>query len=295
VAVVDPSTNPSDKMGKGFAHNFGLGDLIRPTDYQPTSAATGLTLASNHGFSAGDTVTFRIRSANGATLGDVNFAIPAGTSMTDLITSLNSPTTGVGRFGNFTFDSTGKLNFNGFSAPANSLSVVDDDSQRLTNGASLSQFFGLGGTNNSGLDGLAIRSDIKADGTKLALARVSTTTTLGQRALLNGNSDGANLLAATKDARFQFAKTALHPGGLSKLSDYGADLAGAVGTMASGADRARLSADTMKSEAVARRSSVEGVNLDEELVNLTTFQQAYAASSRIIQAAKEMYDILLNM
>jgi flagellar hook-associated protein 1 FlgK len=295
VAVVDPATNSSAKLGKGFSHYFGLNDLIRPSDYQPTASATGLGLASNHGFTTGDSITFRIRNAEGGGLGDVQFAIPAGTSMTDLINSLNSPTTGLGGFGNFTFDSTGKLSFNGFGSPAHSFSVVADDTKRLVNGASLSQFFSLGGANLSGLDGLTIRSDIKANGAKLALARVSTTATGGQRALLNGNSDGANLLAATKDARFQFEKTSLHPGGLSKLSDYGAELAGAVGSLASAADRSRLSADTMKSEAMARRSSVEGVNLDEELVNLTTFQQAYAASSRVIQAAKEMFDVLLNM
>jgi flagellar hook-associated protein 1 FlgK len=44
-----------------------------------------------------------------------------------------------------------------------------------------------------------------------------------------------------------------------------------------------------------RRMSEEGVNLDEELVKMTTYQQAYAAASRMIQAAKDLYDICLNM
>ncbi len=41
--------------------------------------------------------------------------------------------------------------------------------------------------------------------------------------------------------------------------------------------------------------SEEGVNLDEELVKMTTYQQAYSAASRMIQAAKDLYDIVLNM
>ena len=41
--------------------------------------------------------------------------------------------------------------------------------------------------------------------------------------------------------------------------------------------------------------SVEGVNLDEELVRLTTYQQAFNASARMIQAAKELYDVLTNI
>jgi len=48
-------------------------------------------------------------------------------------------------------------------------------------------------------------------------------------------------------------------------------------------------------EAAARRSSVEGVNLDEELIQLTVYQQAFNASARLITAAKEMYDVLLSI
>ena len=44
-----------------------------------------------------------------------------------------------------------------------------------------------------------------------------------------------------------------------------------------------------------RRESVEGVNLDEELVKMTQYQQAYSAASRMIQAAQELYDTLLSM
>ena len=53
-------------------------------------------------------------------------------------------------------------------------------------------------------------------------------------------------------------------------------------------------------ETIALRSresqqALSGVNLDEELVKMTTYQQAYAAASRMIQAARDLYDIVLNM
>jgi flagellar hook-associated protein 1 FlgK len=35
------------------------------------------------------------------------------------------------------------------------------------------------------------------------------------------------------------------------------------------------------------------VQIDTEMVRMTQFQQSYAAASRLIQAAKDMYDILL--
>ncbi|HBV12123.1 MAG TPA: hypothetical protein DEB60_03235, partial [Brevundimonas sp.] len=61
------------------------------------------------------------------------------------------------------------------------------------------------------------------------------------------------------------------------------------------AKNSALSATALAKEATARRTSVEGVNLDEELVLMTTYQQAFNASARMVQAAKDMYDILLGM
>ena len=38
--------------------------------------------------------------------------------------------------------------------------------------------------------------------------------------------------------------------------------------------------------------SISGVSLDEEMVNLIKFQQAYAASARMITVIEEMFDVL---
>jgi flagellar hook-associated protein 1 len=44
----------------------------------------------------------------------------------------------------------------------------------------------------------------------------------------------------------------------------------------------------------ARRASVSGVNMDEELSNLVAQQRAYEASSRVITAVDEMMDTIIN-
>ncbi|WP_292225124.1 flagellar basal body rod C-terminal domain-containing protein, partial [Brevundimonas sp.] len=54
-------------------------------------------------------------------------------------------------------------------------------------------------------------------------------------------------------------------------------------------------ASALSKEATSRRNASEGVNMDEELVNMTTFQQAYNASARLIQASKDMYDVLIGI
>ena len=79
------------------------------------------------------------------------------------------------------------------------------------------------------------------------------------------------------------------------ITNYAARLAGVAGSRASSADAAVQAAESIRNEVSLRRDSAEGVNLDEELVKMTQYQQAYAAASRMMQAANELYDTLLRM
>jgi flagellar hook-associated protein 1 FlgK len=72
-------------------------------------------------------------------------------------------------------------------------------------------------------------------------------------------------------------------------------MSGQIGRAASAAEDALDAAASVKTEADTRRSSVEGVNLDEELINLTTYQQAFNASARLITASQDLYDTLIGM
>ena len=47
--------------------------------------------------------------------------------------------------------------------------------------------------------------------------------------------------------------------------------------------------------AVAARDAISGVNLDSEAVDLLRFQQAYSASSRIIQVARDTLQTILDI
>jgi flagellar hook-associated protein 1 len=45
----------------------------------------------------------------------------------------------------------------------------------------------------------------------------------------------------------------------------------------------------------SRLQSETGVNLDQELANLTVYQNAYGASARVISTIQTMYDSLMNI
>lgn len=53
--------------------------------------------------------------------------------------------------------------------------------------------------------------------------------------------------------------------------------------------------NTIHDGAIAARDSVSGVNLDAEAVDLLRFQQAYQASSRVIQVAQDTFQSILNL
>jgi flagellar hook-associated protein 1 FlgK len=296
VAVTDPATGGSSKLGQSFSQYFGLNDLI--SSGVPTNPNTGLSGASNQGFLAGGTISFAIKTGTGATAGTVSYTIPSSgvTTMTQLLTQINDPTTGVGRFGNFALDSNGALTFTGFGSPANTLNITNDTTHRLTaNGASFGQFFSLGGAQGSIASHLSVNANISNNPSLLGLARVNLTPATGTPSLTSGDGSGGQALADIGSQPIVFAKAGMNPGGTSTLDRYGSDLAGQVGNLAATAKTNRDSTDALLTEATTRRSSAEGVNLDEELVNLTTYQQAYSASGRRIQAAKDMFDSLMNM
>ena len=48
-------------------------------------------------------------------------------------------------------------------------------------------------------------------------------------------------------------------------------------------------------EAQSRQSQTSGVSLDEELTNMTTYQQAYSASARMLTVVNQLYDTLLQI
>ncbi len=44
-----------------------------------------------------------------------------------------------------------------------------------------------------------------------------------------------------------------------------------------------------------QRDSVSGVSLDEEMTNLTKYQQAYQASARLINTVDQLLDTVLSL
>jgi flagellar hook-associated protein 1 FlgK len=159
----------------------------------------------------------------------------------------------------------------------------------------MTAFFGLGiGGRAEAAASYSLDAGIYQDPTRLAVGRLNLAA-VGLAAYAPGDGRGALALASANEQMTSFGKAGGLAAASMTLSRYATEVAGSLGRRAGAAETAKESANAVKAEADNRRSSYEGVNTDEELIKLTTYQQAFNASARLIQASNDLYDTLLSM
>jgi flagellar hook-associated protein 1 FlgK len=290
--AIDEGT--SNKAGQGFSQFFGLNDIIRSNGF--TNYQTGLTPSDANGFTPGDSISLRVAQGDGKPIRDITVAIPGGGTMQDLLDSLNSNTTGVGLYGAYGLDANGTLAFTPSSGLDVSIAVTKDQSARGVGGPSVSQLFGLGVIERSTrANRLAVDPGMLGDPARLPLSKLDLTVAAGQSAIRPGDGTGALAISQAGGTPASFAAAGTLGAVTMTLTRYASEFGGSVGRQAAAAETSKQSAASVSTEASSRRQSVEGVNLDEELVRLTTYQQAFNASARMIQASKDLFDVLTQM
>lgn len=292
------SADPSDRAGRGFSHFFGLNDLIaRPT---PMFFETGAVGTDAHGLNAGGSITYQVRDSAGRIVADrtvtISGALAApGATWDDLLAELNAPGTGLGGYGAFTMNAaTGQVSFT--AGASFNVNLIADSTGRGATGVS---FTALNGLSKASTAGRAMEVDVEsrvaADPSRLAVGRPDLTAALGQRVVEAGDNRGSTALVAARDSTRSFSASGVLGAQSTTLAIYAARLGGEAGRLANDANRAAIGAQAVATAAADRRSQVEGVTLDDELMKMTVFQNAYAASARVIQAATEMLDVLLSL
>ena len=288
----DPST-PASRGGRGLSQFFGLNDLVVSTS--PSSFATGVAGGDAHGFNAGGQTDFVLRSPSGAILRTFSVTV-GGTTVNDMITNLNTAAGGVATFA---LDAKGQISMTPAGAYAGArLEVTNDTSARGTTGLSLSQFFGLGtAMRQTQAAGLGIRSDISTNAAKLSLAELDLLPTTSPGDVVLGVSDnrGALKLAGIANANFSWGAAGNLAAGTMSIGEYVAQVMGSQSDLLNAAKADQIYRQDVSEEIGARKSSAEGVNIDEELSNMMVFQQAYNASARLMTVVQQMYDTLFDV
>lgn len=104
---------------------------------------------------------------------------------------------------------------------------------------------------------------------------------------LPGGSDNAVALGKIFDTQIAFGNTK------TAAQAYG-DLIGSIGSTRASSQRDVDTQTAILQQVTAMHQSESGVNLDEEMVNLTKYQNAYQAASKMIGVADNLMQTLLN-
>jgi flagellar hook-associated protein 1 FlgK len=111
---------------------------------------------------------------------------------------------------------------------------------------------------------------------------------------LSGIGDGQNALNISNlQSSLIFSAGAFTPGsGTSTLDDFYNSMVSGLGAGSRSSQTVLKQQEGVMLQLNTQRESISGVSLDEEMINLIKFQQAYAASARMITVIEEMFDVL---
>ncbi|MCJ2089362.1 flagellar hook-associated protein FlgK [Methylobacterium sp. E-005] len=149
-----------------------------------------------------------------------------------------------------------------------------------------------GGSKLSGLaQRLTINTKVSADTSVLTATSAADPTATGSRA--------QTLFAALTSTQITFS-SASGIGGVSApytttVAGFAQDVIATQGAAASNTTAIDATQQTALSTAQARFSSAAGVNIDKEMSNLIALQTAYGANARVLSAARDMLNQLLQI
>lgn len=286
IAVAQDPTNPSERAGTGFSHFFGLNDVVRSDD--SSLVPSGLVPDDPHGFLTGETAELVLRDAAGRSLYRHTLSPATGGTMGALVAELNgSP---LNAYGSFSLDSRGRIQFAGTSAMAGAtLSIPADSTDRNGTGRSFSALSGLTGA-ASGLTRAEVRPALVGAPGRIPLGRLDTAAAIGKVAVGQGDTRGATAFVERLSKASDFGKD-----GMATVERFAGNMIGRAGMQAAQAGASLTDAAARHSDAVNRRDSYSGVNIDEELAQLVIFQNSYSAAARVMTTATQMYDMLIDM
>jgi flagellar hook-associated protein 1 FlgK len=144
-----------------------------------------------------------------------------------------------------------------------------------------------------GLDGLTGRAFFTgADASNIAVNAVVSANTNAVAASttlagLPGNAANANAISA-----LQYAKPLL--GATATYDEFYQSFISSLGSTSRQFEQLEASQSILLEHLTQVREGASGVNLDEEMVQLMSYQRAYEAASRLVSVIDELLDTLIN-
>ncbi len=197
---------------------------------------------------------------------------------------------------------------------ANGIAIVDLDDQTVTHTdgtatySGFSNYFGLNdffvtpnrvqGDSVTGLAGLVrVRSDIVSNPARLSRGALdsSATPAPGDLAIALGDASIVQAMADKFVQDLSFVATGDLPLVNTTLASYAAEILSTNAVSASAAEKSAKFHESLAEALSYRNQSVSGVNVDEELRNMVLYENAYAATARVVKVVDDLFEMLINL
>lgn len=228
---------------------------------------------------------------------DLDFTALGATTVADVRDAINASALATGGFITASI-TNGHLSLQ-TTDPANGIAIDEGDSA-FVDGADtkgMSHFFGLNNFfTGSGAADFAVRGDILSDNSRVSSAQLSASAAVaGDTAITSGDNRIAQRMAEAMETPFDYTGA----GDIAESSYTFAEYANAIislnSVQAEHAENLAAETQILVDDLSYRDSAVSGVNLDEEVSNLVLYQNSYAMSARVLNAAQDMFDELLGV
>jgi len=206
--------------------------------------------------------------------GGTSITITAGTStMTTIAASINA-IAGV----TAAVDSNGKLSI---TAAAGKTFTLSDDTSNMLAAYEINTFF-----HGNSADSIALANRVQNDANAINTGKV---TPASSYVAVADNSVALSITALQNTLLNVDGSTAasLHDRTTSLSTQFGTD----IGIAKQQQDFRTVEAESLQNQ----RQAISGVNIDEELISMITFQRAYQASAKVITTSNQMLDSLLGL
>ncbi|HVZ69668.1 MAG TPA: flagellar hook-associated protein FlgK [Rhizomicrobium sp.] len=293
IIVQDDATTPSSRAGAGFSNFFGLNDIFRTG--APANTATGLSASDAGGFTGGS-MTFTLKDSNGNIAKQAVVNVTAGMTIGNIISAINTAfggaaTASLGSDGSFSI--TPASQYAGYR-----LDVNNDTTQRGTTGMSFTTMFGIGSLQKGALaTSFSVNPALVTQPSLMPFAQSNITSASVAGDIIAGPGDNRGLLALQniQSQDQSFARVGNLGAQVATLGDYAASFYQDTATRSQAVTANATAQGDRLAEAQTRQSQNSGVNLDEELTKMMTYQQAYAAGARMLTVVGQLYDTLLQI
>jgi len=293
ILTQDDASTPASRGGAGFSQFFGLNDLFKAQ--APSIAATGLSASDASGLAAGGQIALSLKGPDGDIVKQVSVTTTAGMTIGNVVAALN---TALGGAASFTLNSDGSISTAKSALYSDyQLNVNNDSTQRGGTGLSFTSLFGIGDNNlvNQAVN-FAVTPQVTSAPQRIGMATAQLAGAVpGDTIVSAGDNSGALALQSVITQNRNFGNAGGLAAQFGSLSDYAATFYQSLSTRSNTVTQAQTTQDDRLQEAQTRMSANSGVSLDEELTNLTTYQQAYAAGARLLTTVNQLYDTLLQI